>query len=440
MVLQELIDKRAGLVEEARTVWTDIEARAKKEDRDPTDGDREKFDKIITEGNILKDRITTLESDESRSKLLAQTELELNESKGRKTEPGRPGDPDKAALDPPEKRFIEVSAGYTGRKHRVPIEGKTTAEEYRTQFAKALVEPGEFRALQADSDTGGGYLAPQQWQAELIQDLDNLLFMRQICNVLPPLMTGSSLGKPSLDNDPADPTWTAEIATGSEDSTMDFGKRELTPHPLAQRIKVSKQLLRQAAMSVDSIVRERLSYKTATVHENAFMNGIGASQPLGIFTASDNGITTSQDVSTGNTATAMTFDGLRNVKYNMPAQWRRRSSWIFHRDGILQLVKIKDGDGRPMWQPSIQVGEPDRLFGDPVFESEYAPNTFTASLYVGIFGDFSFYQIIDSLTMSIQVALELYAETNQNGYFARSQTDGMPVLAAAFRRVKLAAS
>jgi hypothetical protein len=58
----------------------------------------------------------------------------------------------------------------------------------------------------------------------------------------------NGLGAPSLDNDPADADWTTELATGSEDSTMSFGKRELKPHPLAKRIKVSKQLLRTAAL------------------------------------------------------------------------------------------------------------------------------------------------------------------------------------------------
>ena len=36
--------------------------------------------------------------------------------------------------------------------------------------------------------------------------------------------------------------------------------------------------------------------------------------------------------------------------------------------------------------------------------------------------------------------VELYAESNQIGLIARMETDGMPVLAEAFVRVKLAAS
>ena len=70
--------------------------------------------------------------------------------------------------------------------------------------------------------------------------------------------------------------------------------------------------------------------------------------------------------------------------------------------------------------------------------SEFAPNTFTAGQYVGIIGDFSYYYIVDALDMQLLRLNELYAETNQIGYIARKEGDGMPVLKNAFARVQLA--
>ena len=70
----------------------------------------------------------------------------------------------------------------------------------------------------------------------------------------------------------------------------------------------------------------------------------------------------------------------------------------------------------------------DTILEMPFEESEYVPNTFTTGNYVGILGDWSFYWIADALNMNVQVLTELYAETNQNGYIARKETDGMPVL------------
>ena len=269
----------------------------------------------------------------------------------------------------------------------------------------------------------------------LIKAVDDQVYLRQWGTVYP--VTGAeSLGAPSLDTDPADPAWTSELLIGSEDSSARFGRRELTPHPLAKYIKISRKLL-QKIPSVESLIIQRLAYKFAIAMEKGGMTGTGAGQPLGVFTASADGVSTSRDVSTGNTTTSMTFDGLKEAKYTLKGQYWPRARWIFHRDGVKQLAKLKDGEGQYIWAESVRVGEPDRLLGLPVFMSEYAPNTFTTLLYVGILGDFSFYWWADSLAMEMQRLVELYAATNQIGLIGRLESDGMPVLAEAFVRVKL---
>lgn len=297
----------------------------------------------------------------------------------------------------------------------------------------------ELRALQADLDVSGGYLRPpEQFINELLKNVDDIAYIRSWATTFT-VISAESMGVPTLDTDPADANWTTELATGSEDSSMAFGKRELRPHPLAKRIKISRRLLR-AVPNSEQLVRERLAYKFGITYEKALLTGTGAGQPLGVFVASDDGISTSRDVSTDNTATSMTFDGLTEAKYSLkPAYWPR-ARWLFHRDGVKQIAKLKDGEGQYIWRESVRVGEPDRIMGLPVFMSEYAPNTFTASQYVGILGDFSFVWIADALTLEFQMLSELYAESNQVGLIGRLESDGMPVLEEAFVRVKLAAS
>ena len=131
------------------------------------------------------------------------------------------------------------------------------------------------------------------------------------------------------------------------------------------------------------------------------------------------------------------MDGLLNAKYSLKGQYWNRADWIFHRDAMKQISKLKDGEGQYLWRESVRDGEPDRLLGRPIMMSEYAPNTFTTGLYVGILGDFSNYWIADAVDMQVQVLKELYAETNQTGYIGRLSTDGMPILAESFARVKL---
>ncbi len=295
----------------------------------------------------------------------------------------------------------------------------------------------EFRALESTRPELGGYLvAPQTFVTQLLQAVDAEVFVRQWATKYQ-VATNESLGVPSLDADPDDGDWTAELATGNEDSAMAFGKRELVPHPLAKRVKLSNKLLRQAAIDPEALVRARLAQKFAVTQEKGFFTGSGVNQPLGFFTASAHGISTGRDVVCG-TTTAITADGLIDLKYGLKSQYWPRAKWVFHRDAVKQIRKLKDQQDQYLWQPGLQAGQPDSILDTPFVVSEFAPNTFTTGQYTAIIGDFSFYWIADALDMTVQRLVELYAEKNQTGFIGRLETDGMPVLEEAFIRGKLA--
>lgn len=295
----------------------------------------------------------------------------------------------------------------------------------------------EFRTLTAGHDTEGGFLvAPQEWVAQLLKNVDDQVFMRQLATKYT-VTQSESLGVPTLDTDFDDADWTTELATGSDDD-LGFGKRELRPHPLAKRVKVSNKLMRVSSVPVENLVRERLAYKFGVTEEKAFLLGTGASQPLGVFVASTDGIPTSRDVSTGNTTTAVTFDGLIEAKYSLKGQYWGNARWLFHRDVMKMIAKIKDSAGQYIWEPSKRAGDPDLVLGKPFIMSEHAPNTFTTGLYVGMLADFKHYWIADALNLQIQRLTELYAETNRVGFIGRHEVDGAPAVAEAFVRVKLA--
>lgn len=410
--LKELRDQRGKLVHDARQIVDKAEA----EKRALTAEEDGQFKELVGKQEELRAKIEREEKLAEAERQTAEAELRSRDAAGGKGASGEEG----------EQRTF----------------GKRGAPEYNSAFRKFLaggrgvLTDGEIRALQADSDPAGGYMvAPEQFVDTLIKFVDNAVFIRARATKFR-VETAASMGAASLDADPADADWTSEIATGSEDSTMAFGKRELQPRPLAKRIKISKKLLRQVA-SAEGLVNARLGYKFGVTQEKAFMTGSGANQPLGIFTASANGISTGRDVATGNAATAPTFDGLISAKYALKGQYWAKAEWVFHRDVMAIIAKLKDGDGQYLWRESTRAGEPDRLLNLPFNMSEYAPNTLTTGLYVGVLGDFSNYWICDALDMQVQRLEELYAETNQTGFIGRLETDGMPVLEEAFVRVKL---
>lgn len=328
----------------------------------------------------------------------------------------------------------------------VPAALRDGSPERRAAFRKFLMhgndslDATERRALQGDLPASGGYLeAPPEQLASLLKFLDDALVVVGLASVFQ-LTTRTGGFAPQLTADPADAEWTSELGIGgTADSTMAIGKRELRAKPLAKSIKVSRDLL-SSVPSVEAVVMQRLAYKHAVALEKALLTGTGAGQPLGVFTASDDGIPTSRDVSTDNTTTAVTVDGILNAIYSVAPQYRRSPKFglLGHRDLYKMLAKLKDGEGQYLWEPSVKLGQPDMFKGVPCYESEFAPSTFTTGLYVGLVGDFSYYWLVRWMGAEIQRLNELYAGSNQIGFIGRLHADGAPVLSQAFARVKLA--
>lgn len=323
---------------------------------------------------------------------------------------------------------------------KAPAARKSAARE---MFAKALSgDPQHMTAykneLKLTTDAAAGYLtAPVEFVQDLIKGLDDFLFMRQISKVVGPIGAAQSLGFPVRTTGAADATWVSEITTAPEEATVQYGRREFKPNKMAKLIKMSRTLIQHAPMA-EGVVLEEMRLRIANGAENAYLNGNGTAQPLGIFVANANGINTDRDVSTGNTDTTVTFDGLQEAKYALKQQYQRNASWVMHRDLCKMIAKIKDGEGQYAWQGSMVAGQPDRLLGHPVYMSEFAPNTYTTGLYAAVIGDFkNGYWICDADGVNVQVLRELYAPTNQIGYIVDYFGDGAPVLPEAFARVKL---
>jgi HK97 family phage major capsid protein len=315
------------------------------------------------------------------------------------------------------------------------------ASALRQEDGEAIGRITSTKAYQADNPAGGGFLlVPMQVATGIITLMKDLVFMRALATTFQ-LTNAESLGFPAIDTDPSDTDWTVELGTGSEETTMAYGRRELKPNPMAKRIKLSNKLIRSAP-HVESVIQDRLAYKVAITEEKAFLVGNGANQPLGVFVADANGIPTGRDtVAAG--AAAIVADDFLNVTYALKPQYRMNSRWILNRTVLLAARKLKDTTNNYIWSTGLGPGgglqgTPETLCGRPVMESEYAPGTITTGLYTAILGDFRFYHVVDALDMQLQVLNELYAETNQTGYILRRETDAMPVLGEAFARLRQA--
>ncbi|WP_431729940.1 phage major capsid protein [Verrucosispora sp. TAA-831] len=331
-----------------------------------------------------------------------------------------------------------------GGERNGPDRGGDEAMAAFRQFllgGRASLSPEQERTLVAGSDPEGGFLvAPQAFVSELIKQVDDDVPLRGLATVHQ-LTEAASLGVPTLDTDVDDAEWTSEVRTGSQDDALRFGKRELVPNPLAKRAKISRRLLRLTANRAETLVRERLAYKFGVSQEKAYMVGDGNKKPLGVFVASSQGISTGRDVPIGASGaiplTVATADQLIDAKYTLKAAYWRNARWLYHRDLIKTIRKLKTTDGFYVWKAGL-TDQPDTILEIPYVVSEFAPNTISGNQYVGAIADFKHYHIAEALNLEIQRLVELYAEQNQVGFIGRQELDGMPVLEEAFVRLKVA--
>lgn len=344
---------------------------------------------------------------------------------------------------------VRVGSDSQGRPKYVAIPaGPRGSESYRDAFADFLAmgeKSNKLAALQSDDQEQAGYLlASEQFAAGILKEVDDLLFVRRHARIHT-VREANTLGIRARTARADTFDWSAELQVSDEDTSLKYGKRILTPHHLTGQILVSRDLLRRSVVPIESEVTMELARDAGEAMEDGYLLGNGDRQPLGVFTASNDGIPTARDVLTGSD-TDFLSDQLLAAKYALKSQYRsgQRGAvrWLFHRDAIAKIAKLREGaDGQYLLRIGMGVaqdgGPPeDNLLGFPVDESERAPNTFSAGNYVGLLANWTYYEIADALDMEMQVLFELFARTNQVGYIARLKTDGMPTLGEAFVRLK----
>ncbi|MGI5443817.1 phage major capsid protein [Streptomyces shenzhenensis] len=325
---------------------------------------------------------------------------------------------------------------------------KEEAEALRAYFGgNRNLTPAQARALNAGNDVDGGFLVmPEQWVNQLLEEVDDATPLRGLATTHQ-LTTAEALGVPTRDGDLDDAEWTSELETGSDDDGLKFGKRELRPHPLAKRVRISRKLLRVAAMNPETIVRTRMAYRFATAQENSFMTGDGNEKPLGLFTVGNStlgGITAARDRQIPTNGTGFVnsstdgyaADALIDAKYSLKGQYHRNARWLFHRLILAEVRKIKDANDQYVWRPGLSSDQGDLILDLPFIMSEFAPSTMTDNDYIGMLGDFSYYWIVDALQFEVQRLVELYATSNQIGFIGRTESDAMPVMEEPFVRLQ----
>jgi len=96
------------------------------------------------------------------------------------------------------------------------------------------------------------------------------------------------------------------------------------------------------------------------------------------------------------------------------------------------LRTLKDDDGNYLWNSNN-----DTIFGKEVITSPYMPSIESGKQPI-IFGDLSFYWVIERKPLAIQVLNELYSNQGQIGFIGFERVDGKLIRPEAVKTIKMA--
>lgn len=310
-----------------------------------------------------------------------------------------------------------------------------TSEE-RTALRTGFVDGRELRAQGVATGAAGGYTVPAPFRAKLIEAQKAVGSVRDVAEVIT-TETGATLPWPTNDDTANVGAILAENSQVTEQDvtigTNDVGAYMYT----SKLVRVSLQLLNDSAFNLESWLAGVLGRRIGRAQNAHFTTGTGTAQPEGIATNATIGKTGG----TGQT-TSVTYDDLIDLIHSVDPAYRSsgRAQFMLNDATLAAARKLKDGQQRPLWEPSVQVGVPDGLLGYRYVVNQDMP-VMAANARSILFGDFfAGYLIRDVQDVQMLRLAERYADYLQVGFLAFARTDGTPQDTAAYKAYRNSAT
>jgi HK97 family phage major capsid protein len=301
--------------------------------------------------------------------------------------------------------------------------GNMVAEDRQRMTAR--VTPDIRAAMSTSTGAEGGFTVATEWYRQLTEALKQFGGIRSVATVFP-TSTGATMNFPTANA-------TSEVgaivgqnaAVGSPVDTT-FGNISMDVYKYTSRpIAVPFELIQDSMFDIEAYIRRVLTSRLGRITSTHFTTGTGSAQPTGIVTASSVGKTGA----TG-TATSITYDDLVDLEHSVDPAYRSRPGvgFMMHDMSLRQVRKIKDSQGRPIFVPGYETGNPggapDRLLGRPVYISQEMASM-AANAKSVLFGDFKEYMIREVMDLTLfRMADSKYIENGQIGFVAFNRQGG----------------
>ena len=297
------------------------------------------------------------------------------------------------------------------------------ANDYRKDYTAYIKEAKITDALSVGKDSEGGYLVPDEMEDKIVEALEEHNVMRKVANVI---TTKKALNLVCAGNKPQG-IWVEEGAHVTF-SDMDFYKVAINAHKNGCIIKVTDELVEDAAFDIENYIIRSVGESIGELEEEAFLSGDGINKPRGVLL----------DAPVGVEAKQITGDILMDLFSSLKGPYNRNAVWIMSEAAKDAIQRLKAYNGRPLWQPDITKKAPGILFGRSVYVAEQMPGILPGNCPIA-FGDFSFYWIGDRGNRSIKRLNELYADKGMVGYRITHRVDGKLIVPEAVKTLKIVA-
>lgn len=392
---QQIREKRANIWDQMKGIMD----TADRENRDLTGDEIQTYDRLESDLDALGADIERREKHENRESQFARVvEEHVAEAPSAKN-----------ALTDYDKAFYSWLRG---------------DESLETKAALRSGFDGDAVKMAAGVGTGaaGGYTVAPQFRDKLVQVMKWYGPMLDEAEVIT-TATGANLQWP-VNDDTANVGAILGENTQVAEQDVTFSTNSIDSYTYTSKlVRASYQLMQDSEMDFEGWLTARLGERLGRILNQHFTTGTGVGQPDGIVTGSTVGAT-----STGSLATTggITYDSLVDLVESLDPAYGGAGGLKFmgHQSARKAIRKIKDSQGRPIWEPSIQAGTPDLLLGYQ-FRLNNDLDTMAQGSKSLLFGNIKQAYVIRLVSGVVTLKLvERYADFLQNAFLAFQRADG----------------
>lgn len=360
-----LVERRANVWNETVALLQSVEDAS----RDFSAEEETTYQRLNGELDSLDQRIKTIVDGEQRAKDAEEAMRGIL---------GKPADPAAGATDT------------TGDALRKMLNGEGPGITVRSGRTMGMEE---FRTLSKLTAGAGANTVKTSFYDRLVAHLIEVAGLMQTGPTVLQTSTGEQIQVPKTTAH-STASLVAEAGTiGASDPT--FGQVPLDAYKYAFLMQVSNELINDTSVDLEGYLAMQAGRALGNGLGAALITGTGSSQPNGVVTAATLGVTGGTGV-----VGAFTYDNITDLFYSVIAPYRNSPSaaWLLKDATLGALRKVKDTQGRPLWEPSLTAGAPDTLFGKPIVTDPNVAGVALSAKSV-LFGDFSqyFVRLVDGI-------------------------------------------